>query len=228
MGGKYIKSPSRRKQVVSYKQYEAIVSGQDTTFAPEELFDFYVETLREKGIVKKPDEFTHLRKFIPMTGLFILVPGTRLSLNELMGCVDFNGKSGRCFFDEGETGGYFSAQKKKSVTDVIETFSWHYLCCDVDDGRAMMHIYPHDAAAHFSRQNRSGYVNKEGIFHVMYFPDVLTHHCMDLPGSRYYKKCIPRLSIYGKRPLLYTSLLSGSFLKRPMAGSASCARRIAF
>ena len=219
-------SVSKEKTVVSYQQYEAMVNGQDTTYIPEELFDFYVETLREKRIVKNPDEFKHLRKFIPTTGFFILVPETRLSLNDLMGHVELNGRTGRCLFDEGKPGIYFFT--KKAVMDVTETFSWHYLCLDVDDGRAMMHMYPRDAAALFGRQNRSGYVNKEGIFHAIYFPNVLERHCMDLTGSRYYEKSIPRLCIYGKRPLLYTSLLSGSFLKRPKSGSASCGSRIAF
>ena len=201
------------------------MSGQDTTFIPEELFSFYVETLRKKQVVKNPDEFKHLRKFIPKTGFFILVPGTRLLLSDLMQCVELSGKTGRCFFDEAKPGMFFT---KEAVTDVIETFSWHYLCLDVDDGRAMTHAYPRDAVALFGRQNRSGYVNKEGIFHVMYFPDLLTHHCMDLPGSRYYETCIPRLCIYGKRPLLYTSLFSHSFLRRPKSGSASCGSRVAF
>ena len=212
--------------MVSYQQYEAIVSGQDTTFKPEELFDFYAETLREKQVVKNPDEFTHLRKFIPATGLFTLIPGTHLLLNDLMERVELDGRTGRCFLDEGKPDGYFLTEK--SVTDVAATFHWHYLCRDVDDGRAMMHILPRDAPAYLESKNRSGYVAKEGIFHLMYFPDVLTHHYMDVPGSRYFKKFIPRLYVYGKRPVLYTRFLSFPFARIPKSGAASCAKRIAF
>ena len=211
--------------MVSYQQYEAIVSGQDMTFIPEELFGFYVETLRKKQVVKNPDEFKHLRKFIPMTGFFILVPGTRLSLNDLMERVELDGRTGRCFLDEGKPGIFLT---QKSLTDMVETFNWHYLCRDVDDGRAMAHVSPRDTPAYLQNRNRSGYVAKEGIFHLMYFPDVLKDHCMDVPGSRYFKKFIPRLYIYSKRPLLYTRLPSLPFATRPKAGAASCGSRIAF
>ena len=197
--------------MVSQAQYEAIMGVVVTLPTPEELFDFQVEILRKKGVVNNPDELLPLRELIPKQGLFIMVPQTALSLAELVERVELDGKSGKNWLEEGR------------VEDVVKTPKTHYLCLAVEDGRRMLNVSPGDAVKRFAKDGRSAYTAREGIFHAMYFPEVLKRHFMDLPGSRYGAGNVPGLDVYDGRPYLY---YYWSFYANPGWGSASCGSRV--
>src|SRR3989344_5023663 len=159
--------------MVSQAQYEALAGAVVTLPSQEEIFDFEVEILCKRGVIKNPDELQGLRKFVPREGLFTIIPKTDLTLSELMERVELEGKSGRNWLDESR------------VEEVVEIPQTHYLCLAVEDGRKMLNVSPDDAVKAFTKEKRSAYVVREGIFHAMYFPDVLRHHFMDLSASRY-------------------------------------------
>lgn len=82
----------------------------------------------------------------------------------------------------GKTGASYLADNRVTNLDTIPR--GHYLAFGVEDGRAMRNTKPSVCLAQFKRDKRFGGTVNEGISTVMYEPEILQHHFIDLPGSR--------------------------------------------
>jgi len=197
--------------MISYQQYEMLLGQQVAPPTAEELFDFQVAVLRDKEVLKSPDELLPLRKFLPTAPFrpFLIVPAVQMSLDELMSRVALGEKKGKNYLNE------------TAVRNIVAVPKGHYLVLDVEDGRKMLKTSPDQVVEIFSQEGRSAYVCREGIFHVMYFSETLRNHYMDLYGSRCGAKVVPSLYLLGERPLLsYWPDLAD-----PEWGSPSCGSR---
>lgn len=198
---------------ITQESWDVLVNPKTLTPTPQELFDFYIETLQKNGIIKNPDEFLPLSKCLPKHGQpFILIPQTNLTLDELMIRVVVGGlRGGNLLNDEG-------------IKNVSKTPTNHYFAIGVEDGRKMLDISPEEAIRAFSKDKRSGLTAKEGVFLTIYFPEILKHHFIDLPGSRCRSDSVPSLYLYGDEPKLNWNDYSGTSIS--LWGSASCSNRI--
>ena len=198
--------------MVSYQQYETLLEQQVIPPTAEELFDFQVAVLRDKEVLKSPDELLPLRRFLPKAPFrqFWIIPDVQMSLDELMSRVVLGEKKGRNYLNE------------TAVENAVAVPKGHYLVLDVEDGRRMLKTSPDRAVEIFSQEDRSAYVCREGIFHVMYFPETLRNHYMDLSGSRYGAESVPYLCLDEGQPRLYYYWSGGA---NPKWGSPSCGSR---
>ena len=201
--------------MVSYQQYETLLGQQVIPPTAEELFDFQVTVLRDKEVLKSSNELLPLREFLPKAPFrpFLVIPDIRMSLDELMYRVVLGEKKGRNYLNE------------TTVKNAVAVPKGHYLVLDIEDGRKMLKTAPDRAVEIFSQEGRSAYVCREGIFHVMYFPETLRHHYMDLSGSRYGTRFVPSLCLVEGRPGL-SDFWSNCAL--PRWGSPSCGSRHGF
>jgi len=198
--------------MVSYQQYETLLGQQVILPTAEELFDFQVTVLRDREVLKSPDELLSLRGFLPKAPFrpFLIIPDVRMSLDELMSRVVLGEKKGRNYLNE------------TAVENAATVPKGHYLVLNIEDGRRMLKTSPDRAVEIFSQEGRSAYVCREGIFHVMYFPETLRNHYMDLSGSHYGVRYVPSLYLGGGQPLLY---YFWSGFATPEWGSPSCGSR---
>lgn len=196
--------------VISMEQYRAL-QRPIVLPTPAELLDFEIETLVGKGRAR----YEHADPFRknPPSGLFLLVPPkpNPLDLAHLMGLVVVDGKTGTNYLDPAQ------------LTDVIEVPDGPYLMADIEDGDNRRDTKPFVSAVNIANEGRSPYVTWEGLVHVIVFPDVLTHHSLDLVGSRYESRSVPRLCRYGDGPRLHASGYDDAY---PGWGAPSCGRRI--
>lgn len=202
------------KMIINQKVYETMADPRIDIPTPQQLFDLQVNKLREIGIVFNSDEFLDLldlRKHLPDSGLFILVPRINLTLDELMVRVELDGVGGRNWLVE------------NYVKDVVKTPKTHYFVRDIDDGRKMLNISSREASKTFFQKKRFGWTVREGVFCAIYFPFVLKHHYINLVGSRYRSGLVPVLYLDGGWPGLdwygLDRVASGW-------GAASCGSRI--
>ncbi|MEA3272851.1 MAG: hypothetical protein U9P90_04260 [Patescibacteria group bacterium] len=89
--------------------------------------------------------------------------------------------------------------KLKDMRDIVDTpkqarFVW------VNDGRNRLDVSPLNAEKSFVQGEIGGTV-RAGLHLLLYYPEILNHHLLDLPGSRY-DVDIPYLSGWDGRPRL--------------------------
>ena len=108
------------------------------------------------------------------------------------------------------------------VSNLADIPKGHYLAVDVEDGRVMLNTKPSVALAQFKRDKRFGGTVNEGISTVTYKPEILRHHFIDLPGSRYGGGSVPCLR-EGDGPRLDAFWYDGAY---PFYGSLSCGGRL--
>ncbi|HEY4520227.1 MAG TPA: DUF5701 family protein, partial [Candidatus Paceibacterota bacterium] len=182
--------PTTQPISVSADQYRALQRPLIELPTPAQLFDFQVETLVGKGLAtyEHADPF---RKDLP-SGLFLLVPPqpAKLDLTELMAKVELVGKTGVNTLDAGH------------LTDIIETPAGPYLMIDVEDGAGRLNTKPSISRQNIKKEGRSPYTAWRGIIHTTVFPQVLSHHYLELVGSRYGKGRVPCLYLNGGHPKL--------------------------
>lgn len=140
----------------------------------------------------------------------IVVQHPTLTFAERMEKVVLDGNSGASYLTDSR------------VTNLDNIPQGHYLAVDIEDGRAMRNTKPSICLTQFKREKRFGGTVNEGISTVMYKPDILRHHYIDLPGSRYGSGGFPYLSGYG-RPELGASW---NVYAHPGDGSLSCGSRL--
>lgn len=157
--------------VITMEQYRAL-QRPIVLPTPDELLDFEIETLVGKGLARY-EQADPFRKD-PPSGLFLLIPPKPdpLDLVHLMNLV-VNGKTGANYLDPA------------GLSDVIEVPGGPYLLTNIEDGDGRRNVKPSVSAANIASEGRSPYTTWEGLVHVIVFPDVLSHHNLDLVGSRY-------------------------------------------
>jgi hypothetical protein len=184
-------------QVITVAQYEAFMAPPPKLPTISELFDASIAfwTSNEMGT---ESELRRLAEFIPAdTPLvpgrfpFVIVPARPavIDWNKFMRLVLLGDKSGKMYLDAAY------------LTDVVTVPAGAYLMLDVEDGRARLNTKPSLAAAAIQKDGRSGYTAFEGPCHAAVLP-VLTHHNMDLVGSRFSSSDWPGLYRHDVRPAL--------------------------
>ncbi|MBI4414889.1 MAG: hypothetical protein HY566_01465 [Candidatus Kerfeldbacteria bacterium] len=198
------------KTVVTDEQYRSL-QRPVVLPTPAELFDFEVETLKDKGLLTY-DQADPFRKALP-AGLFLLIPPKPdpYDLAHLMGLVVVNGKAGRSYLDPA------------NLADEIEMPNLPYLLCDIEDGNSRRNIRPSENRQAILGEGRSPYVVWEGIVHTIVFPQVLLHHNLDLVGSRDRSKYWPYLSLSRDQPELHANWRDDA---DPRWGAPSLGRRL--
>lgn len=198
---------------VTYRNYEALMEPWVAIPTPEELFGFQVRNLVEKGVIKSREEVKGLRKRLPEKGMLLVVPETKLLLDELMERVVVGGEKGR------------TSPSFEYLKDKVKTPKKPYLCLDVEDGRKMLGKSPKQCLQEFKEQKRSELTALEGIILLISFPEILKHHYIDLPGSRIDGSDeVPYVFLgNGDQPELYWNDLANS---DDRWGSASCGSRV--
>src|SRR3989344_5986512 len=121
---------------------------------------------------------------------------------------------------DGKTGASYLADNR--VTNLDDIPQGHYLAVDVEDGRFIRNTKPRVALAQFKRDKRFGGTVNEGISTVTYEPEILRHHYVDLPGSRYDGVRVPYLYV-GVGPELRAYW---DDVAVPVYGSLSCGGRL--
>ena len=121
---------------------------------------------------------------------------------------------------DGKTGASYLADNR--VTNLDDIPQGHYLAVDVEDGRSIRNTKPSVALAQFKRDKRFGGTVNEGISTVTYEPEILRHHYVDLPGSRFASDGVPCLRVLD-RPGLGACWYD---FANPRYGSLSCGSRL--
>lgn len=141
----------------------------------------------------------------------IVVQNPTLTLAERMGKVVLDKQAGASYLTDNR------------VTNLDDIPQGHYLAVDVEDGRAMRNTKPSACLQQFKKAKRFGGTVIEGISVVTYQPEILRHHCIDLPGSRYGSARVPCLYV-GGRPRLNANWFGNAY---PNYGALSCGSRLA-
>jgi hypothetical protein len=158
------------------------------------MFDYQVETLVGKGRMNyaAADPF---RNRLPERGLFLLVPPPpkTLDLEELMGAVTLEGRTGKNYLD---------VAYLKDIGDYPTTAS---LLTDIEDGRGRLNVKPMVSRENIASKGRHPYNTWRGIIHVTVFPWVLKHHYLDLVGARFNEGYVPYLCVNDDKPALVSN-----------------------
>ncbi len=168
---------------VSVQQYTALQTPVVLP-TPEELFDFQVQTLRDKGLDLPDEDVDRLRPLIPNEPqLFVVIPPrpSTLDLNGLMALIEVDGKKGVNYLE------------LQHLTDTVETLTTAHLLLDVEDGRGRLNTKPNVSFDNIHREGRLAYTTWYGLVHGIVFPYVLQNHNLDLCGSRYRSEYMPVL-----------------------------------
>ena len=200
--------PETERRVISPEAYEGIVRPAPPVTA-EELFEYQLSVLVDKGLARREDG-DPFRDKLPTDGkLFIFVPRQpkMLNLAELMARVELKGKTGVSYVDI------------ERLKDLIEVPKEAHLLLDVEDGFARCNTKPSISRDTIQREDRPPYTTFRGIVHAIVFPWVLSHHFMDLVGSRYDEAAVPVLNLYDGQPALGCSREDGAY---PGWGAPSC------
>jgi hypothetical protein len=198
--------------VVSAVQYSALQTPVVLP-TPQELFDFQVWTLKDKGLDLSEQDVDRLRSLVPSGAqLFVVIPRRPdpLDLNSLMALIEVGGKTGENYLDP------------QHLTDVTETPREAHLLLDVEDGRGRLNTKPSVSFENIQQESRVPYSTWYGLVHAITFPCVLQDHYLDLVGSRCESDDVPYLCLDGGRvPRLRCSLRDGAHPEwgAPSAGS---------
>jgi hypothetical protein len=155
-------------------------------------FDFQIEGLVDRKYATYGDA-DPFRNRLPKKGLFLFVPPRpkELDLNGLMSNVELNGRTGVNYL--------LDASYLKPAVEVPGTA---HLLLDVEDGRARLNVKPKVSRQKIAAEKRHPYDVWRGIIHAILFPMVLSHHYMDLVGTRYDEAYVPFLYVRGDKPAL--------------------------
>ncbi len=199
------------RPVVSSAQYHAL-QAPVVLPTPQELFDFEVLTLKDKGFDLAPQDVDRLRALVPkQPQFFLLLPPKpdQLDLPGLMALVEVDGKTGKNYLDP------------QYLADLTEEPAGAYLLLDIEDSRKRLNIRPRDSRENIRSEGRLAYTVWRGLLHAIVFPCTLQDHNLDLVGSRYRSKNVPYLSLYDEVPKLYSYLAANANPKwgAPSAGS---------
>jgi len=158
-------------------------------------------------LIEKIGKVTEGEGSIPFV---IVVQKPELTLSECMAKVILDGKTGASYLADNR------------VTNLDDIPQGHYLAVDVEDGRIMRNTKPSIALAQFKRDKRFGGTVNEGTSMVTYEPEILRHHSVDLPGSRFASDGVPCLRVLD-RPGLGACWYD---FANPRYGSLSCGGRL--
>ncbi len=199
----------KRRMVVTPEQYR-IFQTPVVPPTPQDLFDFQIDILVARGLMKRKDA-DPFRENLP-SGLFLLIPPRpkELDLNRLMSLVVVDGVSGTSYLDSQHLG------------DEVEVPSSVYLMEGVGDGASRLNVNPSVNLVNILKEGRSPPTTFEGIILTIVFPEVLKHHFLDLIGSRYKSVYHPSLYFSGVRPGLDAYWHVDP---PPVWGAPSCLRR---
>jgi hypothetical protein len=190
--GRYV-MPVTTCPTVSVQQYTALQTPVVLP-TPEELFDFQVQTLKDKGLDLPDEDVDRLRSLIPNAPqLFLLIPprpGT-LDLNGLVALIEVDGKTGVNYLD------------LQHLTDTVETPATAHLLLDVEDGRERLNTKPSVSFDNIRQEGQLPYTTWYGLVHGIVFPYVLQDHYLNFCGSRYGSGYMPFLCLGGGIPGLY-------------------------
>jgi len=173
------------RPVVSKDQYTAL-QAPVVLPTPQDLLDFQVRTLKDKGLDLSDADVKQLRPLVPKEPqLFIVVPclPDPLDLDGLMALIEVDGLTGKNYLDQ------------QKLFDELDTPRQAHLLLGVEDGRKRLNIKPSVSLKNIKAENRIPYTVWSGLVHVMVFPYVLYHHCLHLCGSRYGSGHVPGLSL---------------------------------
>lgn len=177
---------------VSVQQYAALQTPIVLP-TPEELFDFQVQTLRNKGLDLPNEDVDRLRPLIPSEPqLFVVIPcrPSTLDLNSLMALIEVDGKAGKNYLDP------------QHLTYVVETPATAQLLLNVEDGRGRLNTKPSVSFDNIRREGRRPFNAWYGLVHGIAFPYVLQDHNLDLCGSHYKLEYLPSLFLHEGIPKL--------------------------
>lgn len=168
---------------VSAAQYHAL-QNPVVLPTPEELFEFEISVLKDKGLDLKSKDVDRLRKFVPNEAqMFLVVPPQpdTLDLNGLMNLIEVNGVQGENYLDV------------QYLKDIAPPPSYAYLLANVEDGRKRLNKKPSVSAENIAAEGRIAYSVWQGLIHGILFPCILQHHNLNLVGSRYPSDRVPYL-----------------------------------
>lgn len=197
--------------IITPEQYRAHQRPVVELLTQQELFDFQVETLFGKGLVKYKDA-DPFRNRLPETGFFLFVPPKpqAFDLKHLMELVEVDGEKGENCLDA------------DYLKDVIGVPQGAYLMNDVEDGAQRLDTKPSVSEKQIVTKGRSPFIIYEGIILAVVFP-VLQHHNLDLLGSRYKSDNVPNLNLNDGKPKLNANWNDNAL---PLWGAPSCGSRI--
>lgn len=163
--------------VITAEQYESIAGTSSSSVflpTPQELFELQAEFWVKAGMALE-EEFRGLARFVPKSGLFIVVPARprNLDYDRLLSLVILDGKEGRKYLNP------------SYQSDRIRVPEGPYLMLDVEDGRSRVNTEPLTSQDSIASEDRSPYIIFEGISHAALFPAVMRHHFIVCCGSRY-------------------------------------------
>ena len=170
----------------------ATIAPNTASAALKQLFDRQVEIIVSAGLAFET-ELTRLFPLLEKIGkvtegegripFVIVIQNPTLTLTGRMAKVLLDGKSGTSYLAD------------NCVTNLDNLPGAHYLAVDVEDGRAMRGIKPSVCLTEFKRAKRLGGTVNVGICTVMFEPEILRNHFIDLPGSHRERDNIPFLYI---------------------------------
>ncbi|OGN27756.1 MAG: hypothetical protein A2941_02690 [Candidatus Yanofskybacteria bacterium RIFCSPLOWO2_01_FULL_49_17] len=182
-------SASKSVMPVPFGQFAALMRTPVLP-TPQQLFDYQVETLVGHKLAKY-EEADRFRNHL-MVGAFLFVPAhpklDNATLEQLMALIVINGKSGKNYLDA------------DYLKDEVAIPTNAHLMVSVEDGNARRNIRPSDNRKAILAEGRQPYNVWRGIVHVLYFPEVLQHHYLDLVASRCESGRWPSLFLYGGQP----------------------------
>ncbi|MBI2632932.1 MAG: hypothetical protein HYW78_00895 [Parcubacteria group bacterium] len=147
---------------------------------------------------------------------FIIVPSEKLlSLEKKISLMEVDDRKGFTTFD---------LSKLKTAENIKISESLAYLVVDVENGETMLGKSPNKSVEQFREKYRSSLTAEEGVALILYYPEILKDHYIDLPGSRHGDDEVASLWLHVDGPGLRLSLANGSFATK--WGSASCGRRV--
>ena len=199
-------------QIIAPGEYQALYESPPRVRTPEEMLEFQLQCFVERELAM-PADADPFRKRLPEHSRFLFVPKRPKTLNLkcLMAMIKLEGKRGV---------NYLNAQ---FLVDFIEVPEEPYLMTDIEDGRARLNVAPSVSQETISAESRSPFTTFEGIVFGIVFPVVLTHHNLDLIGSRYESGGFPYLCLSDDKPTLYYHWGYNAY---PRWGAPSCGSRL--
>ncbi len=173
---------------------------------PDPRVQYILNRLQERGLpipTKLPpiSENPDLHKF---TRLVYVDP--TISLEQLISAIEVNGR---------KPTNYLNLSK---VKDVVKTPDMPYFVWMQDGGCLYRGKYLDQAVSLFS-SNERGATLREGLFLILYYPEILKDRLIDLPGSWYYRDSVTHLYGWDDNPLLSAEY---AIISHSPCSSATC------
>ena len=163
-------------EIMTRAQYVAIQHSLELP-TPEQLFDFQVTTLVEKGFDLPQTDIEQLRKYIPNERqLFIVIPKRTDPIN-------LDDSMSKLVLAQGTPGQ--NTLRPFQLKDVIDVPTSAHMLLDVKDGRSHRYRLSDESLTSIKNEGRIPYITWHGIVHVALFDYALSEYSLDLVGSRY-------------------------------------------